>query len=157
MAPELLNPQTARYTTKSDMYSFGLILWEIAAREYPYRGANNSFALVKSWKEDGIEEPIPEGTPEYFAEAITRCRALNPRSRPDAAEMIRFLEGPEEVAAAVAPASSGGGYAGNFGSASGGAGSVAAIRGMFGASARSGQGQARMPQAERRFGASRRY
>ena len=156
MAPELLNPQTARYTTKSDMYSFGLILWEIAAREYPYRGANNSFALVKSWKEQGQEELIPDDTPAYFAQAIEHCRALNPKNRPDAAEMIRFLEGPEEVAAA-APAPSGGGYADNFGSASAGPGSVAAMRGMFGASARGGQGQEPALQTERGFGASRRY
>ena len=105
MAPELLNPKTAKYTAKSDMYSFGLILWEIAAREYPYQGANNSFDLIRSWKEKGQEENIPENTPEYFAEAIERCRSLSPSSRPNAEEMIRYLEGPEDESVAVASSS----------------------------------------------------
>ena len=110
------------------MYSFGLILWEIAAREYPYRGANNSFPLIKIWKEQGQEEPIPEDTPAYFAEAIKHCRALNPKSRPDAAEMIRFLEGSKDKAGEVILPSAN--YESNFSS-------VAAVRGMVGSALQS--------------------
>lgn len=92
MAPELLNPQTARYTAKSDMYSYGVILWEIAAREYPYQQARGSFALIRSWKEQGQEEAVPEGTPAYFSKAIDWCRSLDPAKRPAASELIKYLE-----------------------------------------------------------------
>lgn len=35
MAPEVIAGQV--YTEKADVFSFGIILWEIAAREPPYR------------------------------------------------------------------------------------------------------------------------
>lgn len=92
MAPELLNPRTAYYTTKSDMYSYGITLWEIAARDYPYVQARGSFALIKRWKESGQEEAIPVGTPGYFVDLIERCRCLKPRDRLAASAVIEYLE-----------------------------------------------------------------
>lgn len=35
-APEVL--RNARYTEKADIYSFGIVLWELATREDPYKG-----------------------------------------------------------------------------------------------------------------------
>jgi serine/threonine protein kinase len=35
MAPEVITSQ--KYTEKADVFSFGIIMWEIAAREPPYR------------------------------------------------------------------------------------------------------------------------
>ena len=35
MAPEVIKGQN--YTEKADVFSFGIILWEIASREPPYR------------------------------------------------------------------------------------------------------------------------
>lgn len=35
MAPEVITSNA--YTEKADVFSFGIILWEIAAREPPYR------------------------------------------------------------------------------------------------------------------------
>lgn len=35
MAPEVISGQV--YTEKADVFSFGIILWEIASREPPYR------------------------------------------------------------------------------------------------------------------------
>jgi serine/threonine protein kinase len=35
MAPEVISGQ--KYTEKADVFSFGIILWEIASREPPYR------------------------------------------------------------------------------------------------------------------------
>ena len=38
MAPEVINNE--KYTEKADVYSFGIILWEIASREPPYKNIN---------------------------------------------------------------------------------------------------------------------
>ena len=132
MAPELLNPQTARYTTKSDIYSFAIILVEIAKREYPYVSARNSFVLIKSWKENGQEEALPTDTPAAFVQLIERCRSLQPDHRPEAAEVIAYLDNiPEDKKeasdsfASSSPGSMHNSYAGNMDSqASAGFGSL---------------------------------
>jgi len=37
MAPEVIKSQ--KYTEMADVFSFGVILWEIAAREPPYKSS----------------------------------------------------------------------------------------------------------------------
>ncbi len=36
VAPEILNDNSQPYTEKADMYSFGLVLWEILTNKTPY-------------------------------------------------------------------------------------------------------------------------
>lgn len=36
MAPEVISGK--KYTEKADVFSFGIILWEIASRQPPYKG-----------------------------------------------------------------------------------------------------------------------
>lgn len=43
MAPEVINEKS--YTEKADVYSFGIILWEIASREPPYK----SWVIRQKW------------------------------------------------------------------------------------------------------------
>ncbi|RGB34601.1 kinase-like domain-containing protein [Rhizophagus diaphanus] len=54
IAPELLNSNSQRYETKSIIYSFGKLLWEIAEEKYPQKRyetfSTNSF-LPKEYKE----------------------------------------------------------------------------------------------------------
>lgn len=45
MAPEVISNQN--YTEKADVFSFGIILWEIASREPPYR--SNDLLINKSF------------------------------------------------------------------------------------------------------------
>jgi len=42
MAPEVISGHN--YTEKADVFSFGIVLWEIASREPPYR-SNKSFSI----------------------------------------------------------------------------------------------------------------
>ena len=35
MAPEVIN--SSNYTIKADVFSFGIVLWEICSREPPYK------------------------------------------------------------------------------------------------------------------------
>jgi len=43
MAPEVISSNY--YSEKADVFSFGIILWEIASREPPYKSKNNYFSI----------------------------------------------------------------------------------------------------------------
>jgi len=44
MAPEVINNE--KYTEKADCFSFGIILWEIASREPPYKSKNDFIRII---------------------------------------------------------------------------------------------------------------
>ena len=45
MAPEIFNNEP--YSLKADVYSFAIVLWEIAARKPPYLNMKNPQSLMK--------------------------------------------------------------------------------------------------------------
>ena len=45
MAPEIFENKS--YTTKADVYSFGIVLWEIICRVTPYKKLKNPHAIMK--------------------------------------------------------------------------------------------------------------
>lgn len=50
MAPEVIVGQ--KYTEKADVFSFGVILWELATRKPPYLGVDGMVVAEKVVKED---------------------------------------------------------------------------------------------------------
>jgi len=89
MAPELFK-RTAKYTEGSDIYSYGMILWELASRKTPYEDAANE-AVVIQWIQNGETEIIPTDCPEVFGAVTKSCWAMEPTSRPKAAEVVTRL------------------------------------------------------------------
>ena len=88
MAPELLN-RGGHHTWRSDVYSYGLILWEIAARKIPFSDPEDaSLGQVLAWILQGKHDPIPENTPAKFSCLIEACRSLDPSKRPTLADII---------------------------------------------------------------------
>lgn len=70
MAPEVINGEV--YTEKADIFSYGIILWEIAAREPPYKNIMGTKVSIDVVKYD-LRPEIPKGTPEPFMKLIKRC------------------------------------------------------------------------------------
>ncbi|KAL1378096.1 hypothetical protein pipiens_004050 [Culex pipiens pipiens] len=90
-APEILrNPNTpTKGTQKGDVYSFGLILYEIIGRKGPWGGIGMSrqeiIARVISPQNYGIFRPPLCGldAPDYVIQCLQACWAEDPEDRPD--------------------------------------------------------------------------
>ncbi len=93
MAPELfeLDPD---YTPKTDVFSFGIVLWELAAHEYPYKKANPN--VVPMLVMQGRRETFPLDTPEGYAQLAQQCWDGTPDKRPTVNEAIHLLKSMNE-------------------------------------------------------------
>ncbi|KAL4459784.1 hypothetical protein ABPG74_003310 [Tetrahymena malaccensis] len=89
MAPEVIN--TFYYTEKADVFSYSIILWEIASREPPYRGIKGDVVAEKVFSEN-LRPIIPPSTPKFFSSLIQQCWEANPDNRPSFKEIVKYLE-----------------------------------------------------------------
>jgi len=74
----------------TDIYSFSVVLWEIASRQNPLSGEElkGLESQVKICKVvQGYREPIPKDTPLMFKNLIEACRNSDPKKRPTAREI----------------------------------------------------------------------
>ncbi len=83
MAPELMMSPDASYVKSCDIYSLGILLFEIASREDPWKDAAVS-SLIIAWVIQGLRPQIPADTPTDFAKLISSCWAQDPKDRPTA-------------------------------------------------------------------------
>ncbi len=89
-APEVfsLKPQT---TPASDMYSYGMILWELLTRKTPFAEQPNDIMILAAVQGGGRED-IPEGCPSVWREVIKGCWEQDPGKRPTASDALaRFM------------------------------------------------------------------
>ncbi|KAF9167539.1 hypothetical protein DFQ26_004311 [Actinomortierella ambigua] len=87
MAPELFSKRP-NYTTKSDMYSFGMVMWEMAANctlPFKYQQDCNAVAALV---ERGEREDLPDDTPGDYSKCVERCWKHEPELRPEAYELV---------------------------------------------------------------------
>ena len=98
-APEIFN--CVAFTTKSDIYSMGMILWELANRvatgsylvpfkEFPFISIDLQIIINAAHKD--LRPTIKPEVPPKIAEIIRRCWAKSPADRPEAAEIIEMLQ-----------------------------------------------------------------
>ncbi|KAF9976045.1 hypothetical protein BGZ73_009204 [Actinomortierella ambigua] len=66
------------------MYSFGMVMWEMAANcTIPFKKALDD-EMAMALIEDGEQEVLPEDTPVKYASLVKRCWNQNPAERPEA-------------------------------------------------------------------------
>ena len=89
MAPELF-ALGATYGRACDIYSLGLIFWELASRRAPWEGAASD-DLIALWLREGKREAIPDGTPPSYSTLIARCWAQRAEDRPKISDAVQVL------------------------------------------------------------------
>ena len=79
MAPEVLRNDDS--DEKADIYSFGVILWELATMQEPWSGLN-PMQVVGAVGFAGKQLEIPADMDEVIAKMCRDCWKTNPRERP---------------------------------------------------------------------------
>ena len=75
---------------KSDIFSFGMILWEISSEREPFVGDKDYQVVIKISR--GAREERVDGTPESYFRLYTKCWDDEPNNRPDIEEVVETLE-----------------------------------------------------------------
>ena len=84
LAPEVLSRKP--YTKESDIYSFGMIMWEFTTGKKPFHDKPHNHLLILHIL-NGERPQITDDTPEFYAEFMKRCWDRNPENRPTAKEI----------------------------------------------------------------------
>jgi len=85
VAPEVLKRQ--KYTKASDIYSLGMIMWELMTSRRPFWNHDHDTELIIQILDD-LRPPINTNAPEGYIELMRECWNLDPDKRPTASDLM---------------------------------------------------------------------
>ncbi|KAE8659297.1 Serine/threonine protein kinase, putative isoform 2 [Hibiscus syriacus] len=91
MAPELLNGNNTHVSEKVDVYSFGILMWEILTEEEPYAHMHCG-AIIGGIVQNTLRPPIPEHCDPDWRKLMEQCWSHDPKSRPSFTEIANRLQ-----------------------------------------------------------------
>ena len=81
----------AEYSVHSDMFAFGVLMWEIVSRNSrPFQGIEG-FAIA-ALIQQGQRPEIPNDCPLDLKNLIKSCWSQEPKQRPTTQQVIEYLE-----------------------------------------------------------------
>jgi serine/threonine protein kinase len=90
MAPEVAD--ALPYNAKADVYSFGMILWELNNCKKPFDGLNREM-FYERVVHGGERPPLNRKWPQELATLMSDCWDADPRNRPSFAQAIDRIDG----------------------------------------------------------------
>ncbi|KDP32366.1 hypothetical protein JCGZ_13291 [Jatropha curcas] len=90
MAPELLNCKNNMVTEKIDVYSFGIVMWEVLTGEEPYANLHSE-EIIAGIIKGNLRPEIPNWCDPAWRSLMERCWSFDPESRPAFSEIAKEL------------------------------------------------------------------
>uniref|UniRef100_A0A2P2M006 Uncharacterized protein LOC105121394 n=2 Tax=Rhizophora mucronata TaxID=61149 RepID=A0A2P2M006_RHIMU len=90
MAPELLNGSSSKVSEKVDVFSFGIVLWEILTGEEPYANMHYG-AIIGGIVSNTLRPHVPILCDPEWRQLMEQCWAPDPAARPSFTEIARRL------------------------------------------------------------------
>ncbi|XP_034139116.1 uncharacterized protein LOC117590516 isoform X5 [Drosophila guanche] len=89
MPPEVISVST--YSKSSDVWSYGVLLWELITGETPYKGFD-PLSVAYGVAVNTLTLPIPKTCPETWGSLMKSCWQTDPHKRPGFKEILKQLE-----------------------------------------------------------------
>uniref|UniRef100_A0A674BYG8 Mitogen-activated protein kinase kinase kinase 12 n=1 Tax=Salmo trutta TaxID=8032 RepID=A0A674BYG8_SALTR len=89
MAPEVIRNEPV--SEKVDIWSFGVVLWEMLTGEVPYKDVDSS-AIIWGVGNNSLNLPVPESCPDGFKILLRQCWSCKPRNRPSFRQILLHLD-----------------------------------------------------------------
>lgn len=104
MSPENLRERL--FSEKSDVWSYGILLYELVVGHEPYSGEGLleiAFAIRDNGRNPLGEFPKDRKPPKYIKKVMKRCFKIDPTERASFAEIVTMLEGSRPSGYSSAP------------------------------------------------------
>ncbi|KAK5970272.1 hypothetical protein GCK32_008523, partial [Trichostrongylus colubriformis] len=79
------------HKNKVDVYSYGVVLWELVTREQPYKNINQ-MAIIYGVGSNNLSLPIPESAPDGLKMLMRQCWSATPRNRPSFTQCLKYMD-----------------------------------------------------------------
>lgn len=89
MAPEVIRNEPCN--EKVDIWSYGVLLWELLTCEVPYANVDSS-AIIWGVGSNSLQLPIPKTCPDGYKLLIKQCFSAKPRNRPSFKHILMHLD-----------------------------------------------------------------